>query len=73
MPKVISFKCDGCGTEKQESNHWWKVVEKILDSGLKVLLIRPFDEEWTEKVYCGEGCAVKAVSSWMSKYHAPSA
>jgi hypothetical protein len=57
------FKCDSCGTVKQESNHWFLVTHHA--EGYIVLA------QWSGaahtvgiKHYCGAGCLGKAVSLW---------
>ena len=26
MAKSIKYTCDGCGAERKEANHWWRVL-----------------------------------------------
>lgn len=63
MSRKVTYYCDGCGKQRGEANHWW-----IVRTGKPSISIYPFDpiDSGTEfDCYCGQGCAMKAVSEWM--------
>ena len=57
-----TYKCDGCGVAKQQTNHWFCV--EMSNGG--EMLIAPWKEEVAQRSthYCGAGCLGKAVSLW---------
>lgn len=58
--KIASYKCDECGVQKQESNHWVICLHR------NWLEFWPWSEEMAIKSgflhLCGEGCAAKVLS-----------
>jgi len=58
--------CDVCGKEKQDVNHWWMGHPGAISAGWAIHV-------WVEDVahlrdhYCGQECAIKALSEWMQK------
>ena len=77
--KVDTYKCDGCGTQKGELNHWfigcfdkdgimfcpWN-VDNIYRA---ILPARPneFPDLRPERHYCSDACVIKAVQFWLSE------
>jgi hypothetical protein len=67
MARVIQDVCDGCGEVRGTTNHWWTIREGDTAS----LTVEPFRPENTPldscmQIFCGEVCATKRVSEWMS-------
>lgn len=66
MPIIKQFKCDGCGAEKKEANHWFALylscgslrlerLEEALRTGLREDM----------EILCGHQCVTRKVSEWM--------
>jgi hypothetical protein len=77
--KVSTYKCDQCGIQKGETNHWWLLFsdievtkvgnrQELFRSGV---LIVPWDAVSADhddaKHICSQGCASKEVSQWMER------
>ncbi len=64
-----TYKCDGCGIAKQQTNHWFCA----LNQGDEYTIT-----QWNEHTcclpdiehYCGSGCLGKAVSLWAAPKNA---
>lgn len=68
--------CDVCGNQKKSSNNWWMMfVDEF--AGKETLVLAHWNEEYavqcrqtkngaTIKHICGQGCATKAQSVWMT-------
>jgi hypothetical protein len=68
MARVIQDVCDGCGEVRGTTNHWWAIRQG--DTGS--LTVEPFHPEKTQldrglEIFCGEVCATKRISGWMSE------
>lgn len=64
------IKCDGCGAEKREANHWWALYREF--DTLTIYPVR--DDIGTRRlrrkleykgVFCGEACVIRAVSEFL--------
>ena len=67
MARVIHDVCDGCGEVRGTINHWWAIRQADTDS----LIVEPFHPEKTHldcdlQIFCGEVCASRRISGWMS-------
>ena len=67
MARVIQDVCDGCGEVRGTTNHWWAIRQADTDS----LIVEPFHPEKTHldcdlQIFCGEVCASRRISAWMS-------
>jgi hypothetical protein len=67
MARVIQDVCDGCGEVRGATNHWWAIRQADCHS----LIVEPFHPEKTVldrdlQIFCGEVCATRRVSGWMS-------
>lgn len=67
MARVIQDVCDGCGEVRGTTNHWWTIRQANTGS----LIVEPFRPERTQfdrdvQIFCGEVCATKRISGWMS-------
>lgn len=66
--KVETYKCDGCGRMKGETNHWWVLMQFFARMpGFQVFAASPEAEIEREGVYeswdfCGETCLMKKIS-----------
>lgn len=68
MAKVESYKCDVCGKQKGDVNHWFVVV-----SATSFLAIRPWPKEPNDAMtfdgtahLCGAECVQKMVSQFLA-------
>jgi hypothetical protein len=67
MARVIQDVCDGCGEVRGTTNHWWTIREGDRTS-LTVEAFRPESTPLDSRmqIFCGEVCATKRFSEWMS-------
>lgn len=64
MPVVTKYICDGCGKEKGETNHWFRVSGDW--SGEKYgIKVSKWNTDIGGFVMCGESCVLAAISKWM--------
>jgi len=66
--------CDGCGTQKGPSNHWWIIASPVPIRPLQSIYLfqgnadeSGLDESWQYYDACGQNCALKVVSEQMGK------
>ena len=64
MKLPTPYKCDYCGKQKGDANHWWL---SFLGDGM--MYLRPWhnvtaDDPGVEHI-CGQECATKAMAKWM--------
>lgn len=65
------FKCDGCGREKSEANHWFRAFVQQTELGPK-FAIATWEQEglsWGRAVelhFCGLECATKGMQASMT-------
>ena len=67
MARVIQDVCDGCGAIRGTPNHWWAI--RRADTGS--LIVERFhpkktDLDCDQQIFCGEVCATRRISMWMS-------
>jgi hypothetical protein len=65
-----SIKCNLCKREKEQTNHWFVVIERPGMEGLLILPIESAGEPikgYTYKDLCGEACAHKYLSAWLEE------
>lgn len=72
MARVIQDVCDGCGEVRGTTNHWWTIRQANTGS----LIVEPFRPERTQldcgvQIFCGEVCATRRISAWMSDRSEP--
>ena len=67
MPARTVYTCDGCGVERQQTNHWWSVWIDHRLSTHPEFMIRPMELNGTGMFYCGQACVVKALSEWFGR------
>jgi hypothetical protein len=68
MKLPAPYKCDYCGKQKGETNHWWLALADLAGE-CSVFQLTP----WSESVantqkredICGQECATKAMAKWM--------
>jgi hypothetical protein len=68
MAEVKSYKCDECGVQKMESNHW--VLARIEQFQIA---LEPWDDNKAQRGFihlCGEGCTAKIVSRQIQAWRA---
>lgn len=72
MIELSIIRCDGpnCTEVKRETNHWFCIAKRLdPDSAFYAV---PFDKVYAERLplmkhFCGQICALKAFSNWMTK------
>ena len=66
--------CDVCGRQKQETNHWLvAITDPGFASGIVFVAADSLAERESRYAYddlCGEGCALKRLSRWLSELKA---
>jgi hypothetical protein len=75
VQKIVTT-CDGCGTIKNETNHWWvlrtvNLIGTMSNQRNANLMIIPFElrtpsTEYNDKEVCGAKCVANFVSKWMT-------
>jgi hypothetical protein len=64
MAKVEVYRCDECGAEKKETNHWF-----LISSDGASFFAEPWSDHNAEAGYsahiCGEQCAHKVLQKWL--------
>jgi hypothetical protein len=72
MAEVKSYKCDECGVQKMESNHW--VVALPSPTPARDVYFKAWDEKviyFKAAIHlCGEGCATKVLSRQIQAWRA---
>jgi hypothetical protein len=80
MPVIKQYKCDGCGAEKREANHWWAVTVQQIDTRalggeddaipafvLTELQRAEYCDIDITAVLCGQECVAKRASEFMGE------
>ena len=69
MKVKMPYRCDYCGQEKGETNHWW--LRTVLGTQF---VLAPWSDQLADSPsiehICSESCASKALSQWMAKVQA---
>jgi hypothetical protein len=67
MAKVEVYRCDECGTEKKETNHWFEIQMGEYGPGFtRTLIVTPWTEHPNGVLHiCGEQCAHKVLQKWL--------
>jgi len=69
--RTTGFKCNVCGIEKKETNHWFVIT--VSSSHGPMLIIETWCTEALDRTnsdvrhICGEACVNKTVSEWLSR------
>ena len=63
MPVVTKYICDGCGAEKGETNHWFKITKSADFIGIWTWPEQPD----SAPMFCGEKCMLARISKWMQE------
>jgi hypothetical protein len=73
MAKVETFKCDQCGKQKGEVNHWYKAMSVVaLGEQHNYLKVVPWEStsvttlEDSVRHLCGQACVVSELNEWMN-------
>ena len=64
--RSVSVKCDVCGTQKQETNHWLYVNYRILERHESIEFSVEAGENKLCLDICGDECAHKLLSQWLT-------
>lgn len=70
--KEIIYKCDGCGKQKGEVNHWYAVTlatdpERASSLGISTLTVAVKNPELAWEHFCGEECLLRMVARNLPK------
>jgi len=69
----IKIVCDVCNAQKQETNHWFKVIEKPLMNRIEFYAPdAEASENFEHEDICGQECLHKRLSQWLESETAPS-
>lgn len=63
--KVETYKCDVCGKQKGDVNHWWLVWMTPF-----AFTVRPWGDDQVERTsihLCGNECVQRKVSEFLSE------
>lgn len=66
---IESIKCDGCGTQKGDGNHWFRIRTK---NGLTIVPWK-YNAVPEEKHACSDSCVVKFLQQWLDSQQAKDA
>ena len=62
--EIHTVKCDGCGIQKGDTNHWHKAC---VETAGFVLVPWTNETEFPQTVHlCSDSCVVKIVQQWLS-------
>jgi len=64
MAKVDTYQCDGCGAQKGNLNHWFRLG--VQDVSLGIYTWAGGDATDDDKHFCSDECVIKAVQQWLS-------
>jgi hypothetical protein len=71
--EVNSVKCNVCGRQKQETNHWLVAITKPGFEGILFLpaeaVETPRNPDFTYEDLCGQACSLKRHSRWLDDLH----
>ncbi len=62
MPVVTKYICDGCGAEKGETNHWFR-----MGADRDAITFAEWSMGAYPRLFCGEKCVLAAISKWMQE------
>jgi len=74
--KIDTYKCDVCGKQKGDVNHWWVLWTRGKNPTFQIALeLRTWNEEslkgavWADKHFhlCGQECVLKQVTEFMGE------
>jgi hypothetical protein len=66
MAKVDSYRCDQCGKQKAEVNHWWMATTLIGSHGRQISICEWSDDPSGFRHLCGQSCVVAELNAWMN-------
>jgi len=68
--KVDSYKCDGCGIQKGENNHWFKFRSYPNEGNGSEFIVNDWNNKSEDyantKHLCSDACVIRMVQSWLS-------
>lgn len=71
--KIDTYKCDECGTQKGEINHWFRLRPSPTwaDKGPWVSILGwTTDYQDKDMHLCSDACVIKSVQKWLSAQQA---
>lgn len=63
---VNSFRCDICGIQKGETNHWYSLEKTVKNDIPRLELLAAIYTDPSYMHLCSDACVVKAVQGWLS-------
>jgi hypothetical protein len=60
MAKVEVYRCDECGAEKKETNHWF-----VISNAVGLFRIQTWNPDAVSGHICGEQCVHKVLQKWL--------
>jgi hypothetical protein len=76
MSEFTAPQCNVCGRLKGATNNWLKAVTTTLYRGIALVpaeTLRDLDPDFTYEDICGQACAIKRVSVWLTSWMNPQA
>jgi endogenous inhibitor of DNA gyrase (YacG/DUF329 family) len=70
MAKVETFRCDQCGKQKAEVNHWYVAVREASIRDSSWLKVMPWPDGHLAngaRHLCGQSCVVAELNAWMNE------
>ena len=65
MREQVSFTCDVCGSQRKETNHWFKVFQRNgLDAGIGIF-IWTYNNTEPHSHACSDKCVGTLVQRWL--------
>ncbi len=74
MSAKLTYTCNICPTERQESNHWFLLHIDKVNGALRLMPWAGFNPESADVQHlCGQACVIQAVQKWMGVQQGQSA
>ena len=64
--RVDTFKCDVCGIQKGETNHWYSLEKTVKNDNARLELLAAVFTDPAYMHLCSDACVIKAVQQWLS-------
>lgn len=64
--RIDTFKCDICGIQKGDTNHWYSLEKTCPNDRATLILIAAIYTDTAYMHLCSDACIIKAVQGWLS-------
>lgn len=68
--KIDSYKCDSCGIQKLDTNHWFKFRAYPNEGNGAEFIVNDWNDKSSDYPntlhLCSDGCVIKTVQGWLS-------